>query len=83
MITKLNEDGQFPMTPTQATYFVGVFGFIGALMGPPIISRMPRKMNFLYGHSTMGVSMITMGFLKIYKQYVALFAFICLYAILF
>ena len=83
MIRKLNEDGGFPLTPVQATYFIGIFGFIGACLGPFVISRMKRKQNFLYGHSTMGISMITMGFLKIYKAYVPLFCFICLYAILF
>ena len=66
MVRTLNKKGAgFPLTPTQATYFVGIFGFIGAMLGPPIISRLPRKLNFLYGHATMGVSMTLMAIFTI------------------
>ena len=64
MIQKINDEnpGSFPLSATQATYFVGVFGFIGALLGPLVINSLKRKNNFLYGHATMGISMVLMAF---------------------
>jgi len=63
MITKLGSD--FPLSPSVATYYIGAFGFIGALLGQPVISRTPRKMNFLVWQLAMGVSMILIGVFKI------------------
>ena len=89
MIKKLNSscdsnpDDCFPLTPTAGTYFVGVFGFIGALMGPFIIGNMKRKNNLLYGHGTMGVTMILMAIFKILSLNMLLFVCICIYAILY
>lgn len=34
MATKLNEQGKFPLTPTEACYGMGVCFFVGALLGP-------------------------------------------------
>ena len=39
----------FFISPSQATYLVGICGFLGAISGPSIISRLPRKLNFLIG----------------------------------
>jgi len=81
LITNLGSG--FPLSPAVATYFVGGFGFIGALLGQPVISRTPRKTNFLYWQLAMGVSMCLIGVFKITEYYVALFSLICLYAILY
>ena len=73
----------FPMTPTQATYFVGVFGFVGASLCPFIFPLMTRKGNFIYGHLTMGLDMMLIAVFTIYKVYVPLFICICLFCVLF
>ena len=62
-----NLGNKFPLTPKEVTYFVGIFGLIGALMGPFIISRTPRKLNFLIWQLAMGISMTLIGVFKITK----------------
>ena len=63
MIEKLGD--KFPLSPKTATYFVGIFGFTGAAIAPCFTANLNRKTQFLYGHTTMGISMILMGIFKI------------------
>ena len=90
MIEKLNTpgcadkpEGCFPLSPIHATVVLGVSGFIGALMGPFVIGNMKRKMNLLYGHGSMGITMMLMAIFKIYSINIPLFICICLYAVLY
>lgn len=83
LVDKLNKGGSFPFTPSEATYFLGVSGFVGAIIGPAIISRLGRKMNFLIGQGSMGVAMTLMGVFTVTEANMALFCFIVLYAILY
>lgn len=52
-------------------------------MGPFVINSMRRKSNLLYGHITMGFSMLAMGFLQTQGYNIAMFSIVCLYAVLF
>lgn len=84
MLDTLNNDGNnFPLTPAQGTYVIGITGFIGALLGQPVINRTPRKLNFLAWQGVMGISMCLTAIFKMADQNMALFVFICLYAILY
>lgn len=83
LVDKLNQGGSFPFTPSEATYFLGVSGFVGAIIGPAVISRLGRKANFLYGQGSMGIAMTLMGVFKVTNSNMALFCFIVLYAILY
>lgn len=65
LVQTLNKTGSFPFTPSEASYFLGVSGFVGAIIGPAVISRLGRKANFLYGQGSMGVAMTLMGVFKI------------------
>jgi purine-cytosine permease-like protein len=53
------------LTPTQATYFVGVFGFIGAALAPVVSGNMTRRVSFMYAQGSMGLAMIIIAILKI------------------
>ena len=66
-VSKLNEEGAFPLTPIQASYGMGLGTFIGALLAPFFIENMTRRGNFFYGRTAMWVSMFTMGILNIYE----------------
>lgn len=73
----------FFLTPSQGTYVIGIAGFIGALLGQPVISRTPRKLNFLAWQIAMGISMCLIAIFKIITLSLPLFLLICLYAILY
>jgi len=50
LVTSFQENGEsFPFSPKEATYFLGVFGLIGAVLAPIVMSLMNRKQNLLYG----------------------------------
>jgi len=90
MISKLNEpgcadtpDGCFFLSPVNATVFLGITGFVGALFGPLVIGSMKRKMNMLYGHGMMGITMMAMAIFKMNNNNIPLFICICLYAVLY
>lgn len=74
---------KFFLTPSQGTYVIGIAGFIGAILGQPVISRTPRKLNFLAWQIAMGISMCLIAIFKIESLSVPLFLLICLYAILY
>ena len=84
MLENLNTGGKtFFLTSTQGTYFIGIAGFIGAILGQPVISRTPRKLNFLAWQIAMGISMCLIAIFTIIELSVPLFLLICLYAILY
>jgi hypothetical protein len=83
MAAKLNEEGKFPLTPAQTSYGLGISVFIGAILAPLVVGNMNRRTNFLMGHASMLVCMVLMGILVLAEQYIALYALMNLYMILF
>ena len=83
MVTKLNEQGTFPLTPIQAGYGMGLGSFIGAIVSPFIVESMTRRGVFIYGRTAMWCSMFAMGILNIYEQFFPLYLLMCLYNFIF
>ena len=76
------KEGCFFISPINATVVLGVIGFLGAvILGPPVIGKMKRKNNILYGHGAMGITMVLMAILKVNAVNELLFVCICLYAV--
>ena len=84
MLNSLNSGtNKFFLSASQGSFVIGIAGFIGALLGQPVISRTPRKLNFLAWQIAMGISMCLIAIFKITNLSVPLFLLICLYAILY
>ena len=65
--TMIRQMEGFPLTPTEGTYVIGIFNFIGAMIAPFIFPLMTRRFNLLYGHLTMGVCMMLIAIFTLYK----------------
>jgi predicted MFS family arabinose efflux permease len=83
MATKLNEEGNFPLTPTQTSYGLGICVFVSVIFAPNVIDKMSRRGNLLFGHAAMTVCMIAMGLLMLAEYFIFLYVVMCIFMVVF
>jgi len=60
--------GNFPMTPRQGTYLIGIVNFIGSVTAVAPIKLYGRKTCLIAGHASMGACLILIGIFQIGGQ---------------
>jgi len=80
LLTKMNEDGDFPLTPTKGTAILSI-GYLGCLL-TPLISKFLGSRPILYGgHFFGGACMIAIGILQSFEIDIGAFIFMFIFIV--